>query len=52
MIDKIIIISIICIFILAFSYPIIRLIGKAWYKSYFEEINSLKFKNLNKRRIK
>jgi len=47
--DTIINICFIGILIFALSYPLIRIIAKAWYKGYFEEISNLKFKDLNKR---
>ena len=49
MINKLINILFICILIFALTYPLIRIIGKAWYKSYFEEVSNIKFKDLNKR---
>jgi len=49
MIDKIINIAFISILIFVLTYPLIRIISKAWYKGYFEEISNIKFKDLNKR---
>lgn len=47
--NTIINIGFIGILIFALIYPLIRIISKAWYKGYFEEITNIKFKDLNKR---
>jgi len=50
--EKFLIILGIVIIILLISYPLVRLISKAWFKGYFEEITNVKYKNFNKKEKK